>query len=67
MALTLVIGNKNYLSWSLRPWLALKQFDFSFDEVRIPLYTPESTAQIRQYCPDGNGKVSILIHDDRGN
>ncbi|WNZ48123.1 glutathione S-transferase family protein [Leptolyngbya boryana CZ1] len=63
--LTLIIGNKNYSSWSLRPWLALKQFGFSFDEVRIPLYTPEASEQIRQYCPNGNGKVPILIHESR--
>ncbi|MBW4441485.1 MAG: glutathione S-transferase family protein [Plectolyngbya sp. WJT66-NPBG17] len=63
--LTLIIGNKNYSSWSLRPWLALKQFELPFDEIQIPLYTPGSTAQIRQYCPAGNGKVPVLIHADR--
>ncbi len=36
--LTLVIGNKNYSSWSLRPWLVMKQFGLEFNEVRIPLY-----------------------------
>ncbi|MER3434369.1 MAG: glutathione S-transferase [Leptolyngbya sp. ERB_1_1] len=63
--LTLIIGNKNYSSWSLRPWLALKQFKLPFDEVRIPLYTAESPDQIRQYCPIGNGKVPILLHESR--
>ncbi|MBD1843760.1 glutathione S-transferase family protein [Cyanobacteria bacterium FACHB-63] len=63
--LTLIIGNKNYSSWSLRPWLALKQFELPFDEIQISLYTPESTSQIREYCPAGNGKVPILIHDAR--
>lgn len=58
-ALTLIIGNKNYSSWSLRPWLAMKQFDLSFAEVLIPLYKPESRSQILQYCPSGNGKVPI--------
>jgi glutathione S-transferase len=38
MNLTLVIGNKNYSSWSLRPWLLLKQAGISFTEVYIPLY-----------------------------
>ena len=33
----LVIGNKNYSSWSLRPWIALKVFGFDFDEKKIPL------------------------------
>ena len=41
---TLVIGNKNYSSWSLRPWLLMKQAGLAFDEVRIPLYTPGSKA-----------------------
>ncbi|MGH2413826.1 MAG: glutathione S-transferase family protein [Microcystaceae cyanobacterium] len=59
--LTLVIGNKNYSSWSLRPWLAMKQFGLEFDEIRIPLYTPKSKAQLRQYSP--SGKVPVLIHD----
>jgi glutathione S-transferase len=58
--LTLVIGNKNYSSWSLRPWLAMKQFGLSFDEIRIPLYTSDAPAQIRQYSP--SGKVPVLLH-----
>lgn len=62
---TLIIGNKNYSSWSLRPWLAMKQFGVSFDEIRIPLYTPEASAQIKQYCPLGNAKVPILIHNSK--
>lgn len=58
--LTLVIGNKNYSSWSLRPWLAMKQFGLRFDEIRIPLYTADAPAQIRQYSP--SGKVPVLLH-----
>jgi glutathione S-transferase len=56
---TLVIGNKNYSSWSLRPWLLLRQAGLPFREVRIPLYTPESKAQIRSYSP--SGKVPCLV------
>ncbi|OUL23679.1 glutathione S-transferase family protein [Nostoc sp. 106C] len=59
--LTLVIGNKNYSSWSLRPWLALKQFGVQFDEIRIPLYTPETTSKLRQYSP--SAKVPVLLHN----
>lgn len=59
--LTLVIGNKNYSSWSLRPWLLMKQFNLQFDEIRIPLSQPDSSAKIRQYSP--SGKVPVLIHD----
>ena len=42
--LTLVIGNKNYSSWSLRPWLLLKQFAIPFEEIRVPLYQADSPA-----------------------
>ena len=37
--LKLVIGNKNYSSWSMRPWLALRAHDIPFEEIVIPLYT----------------------------
>lgn len=47
----LVIGNKNYSSWSLRPWLLLRHFDVDFQEIRLPLDTPEFHARIRQYSP----------------
>lgn len=62
MALTLVIGNKNYSSWSLRPWLALAQNRIPFDEVLIPIATPETAARISKYSPAG--KVPILIDGD---
>jgi glutathione S-transferase len=61
--LLLIIGNKNYSSWSLRPWLAMKHFGLDFHEIRIPLYTPDAPAQIRQYSP--SGKVPALRHGDR--
>jgi glutathione S-transferase len=56
---TLVIGNKNYSSWSLRPWLLMRQAGLPFREIRIPLYTPESKAQIREYSP--SGRVPCLL------
>lgn len=56
---TLVIGNKNYSSWSLRPWLAMKVLGIEFDEVRIPLYQPESKTVILRYSPAG--KVPCLV------
>ena len=58
---TLVIGNKNYASWSLRPWLAMKVLGIDFDEVRIPLYQPESKMALLRYSPAG--KVPCLIDD----
>jgi len=60
--LTLVIGNKNYSSWSLRPWLAMKQAGLDFAEIRIPLDTPETHARILQYS--SAGRVPVLIHND---
>jgi glutathione S-transferase len=60
--LTLVIGNKNYSSWSLRPWLVLRYFDIPFEEVRIPLYRAESAAALSQWSP--SGLVPVLKHGD---
>lgn len=59
-ALTLAIGNKNYSSWSLRPWLLLRQAEIPFEEVRIPLYTPDAVEQLLRWSP--SGKVPAL-HD----
>src|SRR5207237_9301169 len=58
----LVIGNKNYSSWSLRPWLAMKVLGLSFDELRIPLYREGSKEQILRYSPAG--RVPILRDGD---
>ena len=59
----LVIGNKAYSSWSLRPWLVMKHAGVAFDEVRIPLYQDGHRARIGQYSPAG--KVPVLV--DGGN
>ncbi|MEM7257576.1 MAG: glutathione S-transferase, partial [Pseudomonadota bacterium] len=37
--LKLVIGNKNYSSWSMRPWVLMTHFGLDFEEIRIPLFT----------------------------
>ncbi|MEO8203409.1 MAG: glutathione S-transferase family protein [Betaproteobacteria bacterium] len=55
----LVVGNKNYSSWSLRPWLAMKVAGIAFSEERIPLYGPGSKEQILAYSPAG--KVPCLV------
>ena len=63
MALTLVIGNKNYSSWSMRPWLALKASGIAFEEVLLPLYVGDAGKQrILGYTP--SGKVPVLIDGD---
>ncbi|ODU25685.1 MAG: glutathione S-transferase [Thiobacillus sp. SCN 62-729] len=59
-SLTLVIGNKNYSSWSLRPWLLLRQAGIPFEAVRIPLYRPGATEELAKWSP--SGKVPAL-HD----
>jgi glutathione S-transferase len=58
--LTIYLGNKNYSSWSLRPWLVLKRLTVTFDEVVIPLYQPGSRETILKYSP--SGKVPALHH-----
>ncbi|WP_028669227.1 glutathione S-transferase family protein [Saccharospirillum impatiens] len=56
--LTLVIANKNYSSWSLRAWLLMTQFKVNFQEVRIPLDTPDTPALMDTHSP--NRRVPVL-------
>lgn len=49
----LVIGNKTWSSWSLRPWLAMRRLGLPFTEINIRLFRPDSKAQILRYCPSG--------------
>jgi glutathione S-transferase len=63
MALQLVIGNKNYSSWSMRPWVALRANRIAFEEVFIPLYTGDADKQkILDFTR--SGKVPVLIDGD---
>lgn len=62
MSLELIIGNKNYSSWSLRPWLLMSYFDLPFGEVKLPLDTPEFYARIKQYSP--TARVPVLKDGD---
>ena len=59
--LTLVVGSKAYSSWSLRPWLAMKQAGLAFAETVIPLRQPDTAARIAGHSP--SGRVPTLIHD----
>ena len=59
--LQLVIGNKNYSSWSLRAWLALRKSGADFEEILLPLDTPEFAVEIAQYSP--SGRVPVLWHE----
>ena len=56
--LTLVIGNKNYSSWSMRPWVAMTAFGIPFQEVRILLDRPDTASQIALHS--ASGRVPVL-------
>jgi glutathione S-transferase len=64
MALKLAIGNKNYSSWSMRPWLALRANNIAFEEVFIPLYTEDKADKDRILNLTRSGKVPALIDGD---
>lgn len=59
----LVIGNKNYSSWSLRAWFLMKEAGFEFTEHRIPLDTDTSAEEISQFTPAG--RVPVLFLDNQ--
>jgi glutathione S-transferase len=63
MTLKLVIGNKNYSSWSMRPWLALRAANIAFEAVFIPLYTDKADKE-RILSFSRSGKVPTLIDGD---
>ena len=56
----LIIGNKTYSSWSLRPWLVLKHLGATFTETRVVLYVPGFKKEILRHS--GSGRVPILKH-----
>ena len=58
----LIIGNKNYSSWSLRAWLLLKAFNIDFDEQLIELFHPSATAILDEHAP--TGKVPVLVYGE---
>ena len=62
----LLIGNKNYSSWSMRPWVMLTQFDIPFEEVmvRFDSFAPDSRFKATVAALSPTGKVPILVEDD---
>ncbi len=60
MQLKLIIGNKNYSSWSLRSWFLLKEAGIDFEEYRIPLDQENSAAEIARFTPAGRVPVLLL-------
>lgn len=59
----LVIGNKNYSSWSMRPWVAMRHFDIEFDEVQLWIFTESWPQDIAAF---GSKTVPILV-TEQGN
>jgi glutathione S-transferase len=62
MPLRLIVGNKNYSSWSLRPWLAMTVAGIPFEEEVVPLHTAEFKAKVGALSPAG--RVPLLIDGD---
>lgn len=58
----LIIGNKNYSSWSLRGWLALKAFNLPFEEIKLVLFSDTFHSELAKYSPVG--KVPVLVDGD---
>lgn len=58
----LIIANKLYSSWSMRPWLVMRAVGLEFKETVIPLRQPDTAERIRAYSP--SGKVPVLIDGD---
>jgi glutathione S-transferase len=58
----LLIGNKNYSSWSLRPWLLLRQAGISFEEELLRFGTPDFAPRVKRYSPAG--RVPVLVDGD---
>ncbi|MBW3582249.1 MAG: glutathione S-transferase family protein [Euryarchaeota archaeon] len=58
----LLVGNKLYSSWSLRPWILMRTLGIPFEETLVALHRPESAARIAEWSPAG--RVPVLVDDD---
>ena len=58
----LVIGNKNYSSWSMRPWLLLRHHQIAFEEIRVPLFSDGYQQILARYSP--SLRVPVLVDAD---
>ena len=65
MPLKLILANKAYSSWSLRPWILLAQLKIPFEEVVVPMDQPDTRANMLKYAPTGkcpslqDGKIAV--------
>ena len=62
MSYRLVIGNKNYSSWSLRAWLFLRESGIDFEEIRIAMFEEDWPGRVAKYSPAG--RVPVLLDGD---
>jgi glutathione S-transferase len=62
MPLKLLVANKAYSSWSLRPWILMKHFKIPFEEVVIPLDQPDTREKLLAYSP--SAKAPVLVDGD---
>ena len=58
----LLIGNKAYSSWSLRPWILMRHFDLPFEEEVVALYQPDTAERVRRFSKAG--KLPVLVDGD---
>src|SRR6185436_20679701 len=65
MDLKLVVGNKNYSSWSMRPWVLLRQFQIPFDEVMVRFDSMDADSQFKRRVAQVSpaGRVPVLVDD----
>lgn len=63
MKLHLILGNKNYSSWSLRAWILLARTQANFSEQIVPLFTEQGSSHLKELCPAG--LVPVLMFDDK--
>jgi glutathione S-transferase len=63
MSYTLITANRNYSSWSLRPWLLMKGLDLAFEDRIEPFTKPQNHEEFRAFSP--TGQVPVLLHEGR--
>lgn len=63
MTYTLITANRNYSSWSLRPWVLMRGLDIAFEDRIEPFTKPDNYAEFRAFSP--TGQVPVLLHDGR--